>query len=891
MRVLSRLAAAFALVAALVFVVPSGHAQSELSEIGERAFADVAACVSSSETLLVSVVVDQSGSLRTTDPENERVVAVETAVDALTSLRESAGDQLDVQVDLAVFDGSHLPLVQWGSLSDDQPDRLRAAAQQELPTRNAGAYTDYRVALGGAQTSLEGRAAQVDDEACKVILWFTDGRLDVGDATETAQADLCDPQGIADSVRGDQIAVVALALFADEGSTAVSAEDADLLRAVAEGRADQTQCGTTPIPENFASGAYLRATDAGALQRVFAGAGTLLEGGQQAGSTTCPGSECVEGEFAVPVDAGLSGFRLVLDGVDPEIPPTIIAPNGTSQPLGSQSEGFRDASLSVTVREGLTVATVTFDSGGSEGGGWVLDTRATLDSITVVDLYYFWGATLQIAAPDGLVVGESSAVEVSVQFADGTPVDASLYQSLSVILEVDGTPVALSATDDGNLVGEHALPLDEVPSTLDVVARAEAVSSPTGVALGPITAAARVRSVLPPSYATVETAELVLPTIVGEGTSRGVLQLRGSERGESRACVGNVAVEAPELAGDVGVILAEDCITVPAESVVEWPVEIIPAAPADGRIDGTVDLVLSEVDGAGEVTVGVPFEASMVRPINETTRWTLVVMFVAVALAIPLLITLVANLVNGTFMVGPRTVWASSRVRLGPTGVQPQSRPDILTLDDFEGLRLGKTQRRSRLVIGPLTLRRRLPVWLLGEPRFEARHTVDERVLLSNVPPYTAQQGRSAPAQKDLRDVFFLLASPLQDEDGYVEAQLYVVDEDDPNLTGVIDRRRQMLTEFAGWHELHTTLVEMEPGSAGDEAVVPAGNVSATGTEAERGSERPPQSLWDDDASEADEGRPASSGHWDRPTSGRGDSAGRDQKEEPPDRPRSIFDE
>jgi hypothetical protein len=868
----------------------------ELSDVGERSFADVAACVANSDTLLVSMVVDQSGSLQNTDPANERVGAVDTAIEALEGLRQTASAELDVQMNLAVFDGSYEELVGWGSLAGDHAQSLRDAAARELPVRNTGDFTDYRAALSGAERSLTSRSEAVDPDACKVVLWFTDGRLDVGESTQAARAELCAPQGIADSLRGNHIAVVALALFTEQGRGAVSQEDANLLRAVAEGSADGVECGTTPVPESFSGRAYLRASDAAALRRVFAGAGTLIEGGQQALSVTCPGQECIEGQFRVPLDRGLSGFRLVLDGVQEDRPPVMRSPDGQAVELvsGTAAE-VGSGQLAASTKEGLTVVDLTFATGGSPGGSWVLDTHATPQQVTVIDLYYFWGVGLEIRAPEGLTIGESSPLQVLLSYADGTPVDPADYQSLAVRMQVGGQDVSLVPDGPGSYVTTHDVPAQDAPAALEIGVTAEAVSSPSSVGLGPVSGSARLQTVLPPSYATLLTHELRMPQIVGLGTTSGALQFRGSERGETRVCVDDVRIAAPELAGEVTVSTAGQCLAIPANDEVTWPVELSPAGAADGRIQGSLVLSMTSVDSSDTITVEVPVGASMMRPVNEPLRWGLVAGLVLLGLLLPTAIAWLTNLLNGTFRVGPRTVLAEAPVRLTPQGLEPQARTALLTLDDFRGLGFAKESRRSR-IDGPVRLTRRLPLWPFGEVRYEA--VTDDGVVVSSLDPYTLKGGRRAPAVSNFGDVFFLRLRPSPNEDGSYDGLLVIVDTDDPDLSTVIRRREDQVQRFRDWSALYERLeeqvrqdVEPEPAAvATRKSASPSAPVGPGGpSDAEaRPSlwDEPRSSLWEDPPT-----RPEGDSVWDPGAdSGRsGPAPSRDRERS--DKPRSIFDD
>lgn len=896
-EMLGRVVTLWAMVAWLVFGAGSyttTAATTDISGAGERAFADVAACVATADTLLVSTVVDQSGSLRNTDPSNQRVGAVDTAVDALFGLRETAEGELDVQMNLAVFDGGYEEIVGWGSLSGDHPGRLRETAAEELPQRNTGEFTDYRAALRGAQEGLRERSLSVDGEACKVVLWFTDGRFDVGDDTDAAVEQLCAPQGIADGLRGENISVIALALFTSAGQGAVASEDAELLRAVAEGQGDGTECGTVPIPENYSSGAYLHAADADALRRVFAGAGTMIEGGQQALTATCPGEDCVDGQFRVPLDPGLSGFRLVLDGVREDAPPALLSPDGETAELTSGDQVFAGAELSASTRDGLTVVDLSFPSGGSPGGSWILDTQATPERISVVDLYYFWGVGLEIRAPDGLTIGESSTLEAVLTYPDGTPVEPDPFQSLRLDMTVDGENVALSPAGPGTFRGQFDVPGQGASSALNVSVVAEAVSSPSSVRLGPITASSRMSTALPPAFASLLTSELSMPQIVGEGGTGGVLEFRGSERGVTQACIDELIVSGPETAGDVAVTTEETCLEIPADALLEWPVDVVPAQPADGRIEGSITLSMTAVDGVDTITVEVPFSASMMRPVNEPLRWALVALLVFVGLLVPVLIAWLTNYFNGTYRVSSRTVQAQKHVKVTARGLAPHDGRSLLNIDDFAGLQVSGNQRRAK-IDGMVQLRRRLPWWPFSDVTYEAVSRSSDRMLLSSREPYS-RGAHVAPAESNIRGVFFLdVELPSEPADEY-DGWLVIFDEEDPDLTSVIQRRTAQVDDFRDWPALMSTIAEEierrtdkveRPRPTARSEVGPDRPVVPP-SEPETPAAEPRPSLWDEPA-----------GGKDQPTRSRdlwgGDgerSSGRPgPRSDSSDKPPSIFDD
>ena len=180
----------------------------------QTGFSEIAGCISGADNLLISVVVDESLSLRETDPRALRVQGITTAIDSLEQLTETVQGSTNVEISMSTFARSYSILSDWKKLTAKTAADLRSQAARELPGRDTGDATDYRQALLGAQQQLDARQRQLrDPNACKLLLRFTDGELDVDEATSTAARELCQTGCIADTLRDGGISVVALALF------------------------------------------------------------------------------------------------------------------------------------------------------------------------------------------------------------------------------------------------------------------------------------------------------------------------------------------------------------------------------------------------------------------------------------------------------------------------------------------------------------------------------------------------------------------------------------------------------------------------------------------------------------------------------------------------------
>ncbi|SDS03036.1 von Willebrand factor type A domain-containing protein [Paraoerskovia marina] len=802
--------------ASLVTVVPAVAAGGDLSDAGADGFADVSSCVASADTLLASIVVDESGSLQETDPGAARVGAVETAVDSLSGLQGDAGDGLTVETSLAVFGSTYEELVGWGSVDGAHGELLVTAAQNQLPERDTANLTDYRAALTGAQQSLDARAEDLDGTTCKTVLWFTDGRLDVdgtgeGAATESAREDLCTANGVVDGVRGDDVSIIALALFIEGDSSTVTEADREFLRAIAEGTGGGgVECGHVPIAAEDSAGAYLRADQPDGLRRLFAGAGALIDGATPGQSALCPEEACTDGTLDFAVDEGIGGFRAVVQLDEGTDAPTLISPDGDTVTLNGETVKVDDATVVTTSRDGLVTADVTFSGGGSPGGTWRLVADPAGQS--AIDLYYFWRATLGVDAADGIVLGEPSQIEVSTSHADGSSIDPETLGSYDVTLTMDGEPVDLSSNDDGTFTAEVTVPASSGVTEVDLTATATALSAPSGIALGPVVSSTSVPAALPPSYATMETRRLDLPDVVGDEPSTGTVTFTGSEDGDTEACFGTADVSGPESAGAVTLTSADGCVEIPAGETVTSDVEVSTRLPADGRITGTIPVTLTGVGADEDLTVDLPVNATMTRPVDEVERWGLVLGLMLLALLIAWVVSWLTRMLVERYALGDTMNVAAVPVVLTPGGLRRTEPRD----------EAGEPSLLSDLDFGPVAERRnqgsfdtrgltfgRQGLW---NPFAEVQGVVrsdDGAIVVTNDTAglrVMDDKGRSAPVDIPGTRQFFLVVSPADAAEDEIAARLVVLADGKNGLTTPASRWSDDLAAYEGWDSVVDTV-------------------------------------------------------------------------------------
>ncbi|WP_141538725.1 VWA domain-containing protein [Isoptericola jiangsuensis] len=795
-----------ALAAVPVGTLPAGAAT--LSDAGADAFAELSACVAGTDRLVASIVVDESASLKSTDPADERVGAVEVAVDTLAALEASGAD---VDVELAVFGEQHTRLVGWGSPSGEHGQRVRQAIRDELPSRKEAQHTDYREALHETQASIAARQAQVDGDSCSAVLWFTDGKLDVGadgadPADEDARKELCRPGGIVDGIRSSGTTVIALALFA-QGDDTVTPRNRHQLRAVAEGEGKGVTCGTLPVPDGAVGGAYLRADQPSALRRLFSGAGALMEGftPSDGGALACP----LDCPVVVHADAAVGSFRIVHEVEAGGAPMRLTAPDGSTHELTRGSGGTSGSSISTTENDGLFVTDVT--PGPAGAGDWLLDG----DSGTVVDLYHRWGASVEVVSiedADGLVIGEENTLALTVHSLDGTVAPPSLFADpVGLTVTVDGETVPATPQDDGTYTVPVIVPADSVPAEVEVAVTAVAVSAPHRVPLGPVVAVVGVPTVLPATYPTITPTRLDLPRMPADEPTTAAFDLSGPADGETSACFGSAAIDGPVQAGriDLGVddgAAPGGCVVIPAGATVSVPVTVTAESVADGSLSGTLPVTVTGANGGEEITLEVPVSGSMFRPVDEGKRWLILIALLVGAVGLAWATAETGRRLADRYRLGDDLRYARVQVRIDAGGVRRRDGDLLITPDDFR--RAGVPAVTSRFEVAGLVFDRTAPIVPLLP--MQGRVRAHGQLVLTGVgtPSHVLdEKGSAAPVRFPGTGHLYLLLQPPAERtpetsDGLDADLVLLVPARHGSVGGPIARWTADLTSYTQWPEI-----------------------------------------------------------------------------------------
>lgn len=434
----------------------------EVSPVAERAFEDVTTCLTSGreKSLDVFYLIDQSGSLSRTDPDQVRVEIIRNSVAELGSFVEQG---INVRVAAAGFGDGVRSLKDWEVVDSPTSAVALGDSLSQQILQAFGTYTDrtdWEAGLRFAKQSLDESV-----NSCAMMIWFTDGAINPrsGDPLASLSA-LCRPDisvagvpsgpsryGLMQEFRAAGIPIFGVFLSNDQDSDASSDQRwlTGFMKPLVEGRAEvpavadrpggELLCGEVDAngfaPPGQANGAFIDAADPVLLAFQF-----LRIGGQISGGT---GSAIIDGRFVVPL--GTAGFQVIVSANDW----ALTGPEGSLFSANDATPG----TVKATQSGGATKLTVAVGTDESLVGPWQLATSAEYS-----ELFLYTGLTIELDRD-----------KVSTILSDfdntltGRVVRTQDFQSLPVNLGLYAdSNFTMSLLEDGSLVNQD-IDLDYTP--------------------------------------------------------------------------------------------------------------------------------------------------------------------------------------------------------------------------------------------------------------------------------------------------------------------------------------------------------------------------------------------------------------------------------------------
>ncbi|MGH9127199.1 MAG: vWA domain-containing protein [Acidimicrobiales bacterium] len=685
--------------------------------------------------LLALIVVDGSGSIKSTDPTNQRVAGVRALLSSLAGLSAQApgGDSVEVFVRISTFATGYAPLVPDPSNGDPQWTRLDETASGKLDSeagslggQDDGAWTNYSQAFTGARRdiAIESSDLTADGSAppCKLLVFFTDGEISLpgGDAAARAEAaQLCAPGGLPDQLRSDGVITIAIGLasgFANQSSV-------DFLKRVTEGYSDNQACGSTGTT---ATGLFIAAANPNDLFFDFGAVDPTVE------DEFCPTPALVGCPINVP--PGFDGYSLAIQTPVPSAGLDLIAPDGSMIAVPSQQNqqsalaganvsvrwlGTLDAEVDATQRQGATISgtwNLEFNESGTP--------QASQSGHVAIRLRTDIIPAIQHLGP--LQVGGSTTLNLGFAHPDGTLIVASpilagssMTATLRTTTGVDGTVLPVQPVGDGRFVTSVSIPSSFGGSSVQLVLHG--VVAPFAGAT--ISLADRVVSLTvnqAVAYPTLSPVPLQLPSVRGHAPSSAILTVTASPNTPGCVWFDPAVVVLPgdeRGAGSTAAVQTapnphnrESCLFVPARGRRLVRVTVRPDKNDLGVASGHLTVVLEAGRGGALAHISLPISFDMRPPRNVARRWAIFGGLLFLGIVIPAAILIVTA--RKSTLLGPPQLlrWAAQPItwsratglRGDPTGgpVPPSASFVVLASD-------GAAEGSRSVPIGDLVARRR----------------------------------------------------------------------------------------------------------------------------------------------------------------------------------------
>lgn len=734
--------------------VPSAAAPSAPDADSASGLGEFGACLSGHGQGSLAILIDQSGSMRQTDPDQGRVEAASYLIDRLAAFTDRTGITLDVRV--AGFAADYHAAGDWTGLTGSTKDGI-ASSVRTVGDDLKDYDTDYWNALNGARQDL----ADHDSSGCRAVAWLSDGEFDldvrdsdsatrdfggsksyatsadlskesgVQQAEQAGRSDLCRSTGLADQVRSAGITLIGIGLSGSGGAQ----PDFTLMRRVSEGggtnaaEAGVDQCGDVSSP----AGAFYPVSDLDSLLMAFDSISTPGDTVQSRSVSICQDAACNEGQYSFVLDGTLDAVHVMassdVSGLD-----AYLYPPGAANPLvikGDQSGAQGSAGVSA---QWLTSRTFQADLDASKVSTWdgqwrlafVDPSSASQNQQIHVNVHLSSPLTLSWTDLDKTELRQGERVESAtlslLDHAGGRAVEASRVKgavTMSVVLKDSAgnehelwtgkdvaalkNPVTIELPQDV-AIGSGTLTTSVTVTTASTTLADG--STAEGTVLAPTEATQDVDVLAPVDFPSVG-GEAAFPALEKELSTTADLPVTGP------GCVWLSSGE-PSLTGspaDAGAVTvsssassADTCVEVADGDTATLPVTLSAQGHANGALSGTLEVTLAPADAPDRAqTVQVPFNAEMRRPLNVTTAWTTFVLVLLAGILIPLALLYLLKLVTGRIPRG--TVETATRVVEVPRGSGTVTIP---LPPSNEITQVSLPERSRHLTVGPYEFKVRI---------------------------------------------------------------------------------------------------------------------------------------------------------------------------------------
>ena len=710
---------------------------SGLTDRGKQAIEQIATCINSDgkNQLNVLYLIDESGSLNWNDPDNLRVQGIKRSLEQFRDVSVSK-PYFSINRAITTFGSAFTVRKSWEKLSGSSLDGDLEWIDSNIPKLNQGKFTDWNQGLKGAYEQFQ----KVQSAAsCNVMIWFTDGGVQVGldpNQTRKSVAEICgaDPvtgakngkEALIDKFRKSGINIQGVLLrnqkYIDDPSGVigeeVSQEDLEnelarmslFLPVIEQSGAVRNGAFSTGGPGTFDCG-------------TFTGAGGVLQ---------------------VVADA--------IDIIWPPIQFNCLSENGRIIPIAQNGQVKVDAALTrftltspaksfaVKNQAGVEIANAKGASGGqvsvlpidnSSSVVQVVGKVSSSNGVTQPGVWKVQSADLQRAVFCGFIdigvnvsagtcyIGEKCDYSGSLT-RFGRPINFDSFQSIKVFstqIDSQGMAGALSPLNVDQATGEFSSSF--TPQGNSDVANlkiAIKVVTQTGIeySLGTI----KPIRVIPPGYypeisPSPITKDAFSQNLIGKrGEALATITLKGPSRTNGQICFGPLEVRSDvnpnRIDGYVSQLDQKDlsskpCFTLLAGSSQDVQLSIKNGDSADGNVTGYLTATLKS-DGKEPIETKVDVQFATETQIDEGRFGLLLALFMFLGIALPLALLSIINsrnsriVLDNVYRASIPVIFSSSGNFVNVSRSEKLGSGALLSQEDFSPFSSGKEVVRSKQI-------------------------------------------------------------------------------------------------------------------------------------------------------------------------------------------------
>lgn len=493
----------------------------------DGAFEDLGRCLQSqgkNKTLDVFYLIDESGSLKQTDPKDDRADILSSSLQQLASFK----NDVTVNYSVAFFAHSYSVWQPWRTVNKGGIVPEAARLNEAVRDRKNGKLTDWLQGINGAVDELNAQHARTN--GCSALIWLTDGGIQLTTPTNTADAvlDLCNNRF--DVLRKNGVTVLGILLKNEDALAQLTQEEQEgqayfmsLMKPMVTGSGTLSDgkdltCGKYPIPKNYRQGALFVANDPKELAFEFLKLPPRIEG--------CANiEEFGRGKDEFEIENGISEFQIVTTARDWRLED----PKGKS--LNASNKAIR-------VFETAGAAQIKVGTNSSGRGKWKFNGNGG-DSV----LFYCSGLDIRIDPGTQFISGKAGILSGKVvSQSTGLAADLTKYDSehpITVELITGGKSGAKKKADQSEPASFMLQKFTPGSGSAEAEVRITLfLKTKRGIDLAPVSISQKIDVRLLSNYPTLKNEPIKLSDLNKKlGPATGTVEFLGPKNTDGKICI------------------------------------------------------------------------------------------------------------------------------------------------------------------------------------------------------------------------------------------------------------------------------------------------------------------------------------------------------------------